>query len=94
MSDTPKKKAPAKSTPAKKQAQKKTAPAKGTGKPGRPKKVVAQEPQVIAKDVEEFLDELERVVTEDVKSAVNEVVIHADNIKKSSLRKRMLKWFK
>ena len=89
MSDTPKKK-----TPAKKQAQKKTAPAKGTGKPGRPKKAVAQEPQVIAKDVEEFLDELERVVAEEPATQGNEVVIHATDVKKPSLRKRMMKWFK
>lgn len=89
MSDTPKKKAPAK-----KQAQKKAAPVKGTGKPGRPKKVLAEEPKVVAKDVEEFLDELDRVVTEDASAKNSEVVIHADDVKKPSLRKRMLKWFK
>lgn len=89
MSDTPKKK-----TPAKKQAQKKTAPAKGTGKPGRPKKVVAQEPVVASKDVEEFLDELEKVVSEGQPSPESDVVIHATDVKKPSLRKRMMKWFK
>jgi hypothetical protein len=93
MSETPKKK-PAKSTPAKKQAQKKSANPKGTGKPGRPKKVVTPEPKVISKDVEEFLDELERVVAEDSVSSENDVVIHATSVKKESLRKRMLKWFK
>lgn len=94
MSDTPKKKTPAKATPAKKAAPKKTATTKGTGKPGRPKKVVAQEPQVIAKDVEEFLDELERVVAEKEVSAGSDVVIHATDVKKKSLRQRMMKWFK
>jgi hypothetical protein len=93
MSETPKKK-PAKSTPAKKQAQKKTAAPKGTGKPGRPKKVVDPQPKVISKDVEEFLDELERIVAEEEKLPESNVVIHADEVKKPSLRKRMLKWFK
>jgi hypothetical protein len=98
MSDTPKKK-PAKSTPAKKQAQKKPASAKsatgkGTGKPGRPKKVVEAKPETISKDVEEFLDELERVVAEEEATSKNDVVIHANDIKKISLRKRVLKWFK
>ena len=97
MSDTPKKKT-SKSTPAKKQAQKKPATAKGTGKPGRPKKVVAPtpdvEPKKVSESIDEFIDELQRIVEEDQPKQASDVVIHADNVKKPSLRKRMLKWFK
>lgn len=97
MSDTPKKKT-SKSTPAKKQAQKKPAQPKGTGKPGRPRKVVEPKPEVTIKevvaDVEQFLDQIERVVDEQVTKVQDNVVVHAESIKKISLRKRMMKWFK
>lgn len=93
MSDTPKKKTPAKSTPAKKQAPKKAASPKGTGKPGRPKKVV-DKVEAVAKDVEEFLDVLEEIASDDKPKAGKNVVIHANSVKKRSLRERMLKWFK
>ena len=92
MSETPKKK-PAKSAPAKKQVQKKATP-KGTGKPGRPKKAVAPKPEVIAKEIEEFQDELQRIVEAKASTPENDVVIHASTVKKESLRKRMMKWFK
>lgn len=89
MSETPKKKTPAKSAPAKKQATKKSAPSKGTGKPGRPKKIVAEKVEAVAKDVDEFLEVLDELVDEG-----RDVVIHANSVKKRSLRERMLKWFK
>lgn len=83
MSDTPKKKAPAK-----KQAQKKTAPSKGTGKPGRPKKV--QPANIEAKPK----PEVDASPKEEQTPETNQVVIHANDVKKPSLRKRMLSWFK
>ena len=89
MSDTPKKK----TTPAKKQAQKKTASPKGTGKPGRPKKEVAPKPEVAPKVEKEEITTTD-FIAEPAKAPEKEVVIHATNVKKPSLRKRMLKWFK
>jgi len=87
MSETPKKK-----TPAKKQAQKKPATPKGTGKPGRPKKVVSStvEPKPKAEET------ATKQTTSDPKPAPQkeQVVIHATSVKKRSLRERMMKWFK
>lgn len=93
MSETPKKKA-SKSTPAKKQAQKKAT----TGKPGRPRKVVEPTPETVAKEeakvAEKATEEVTQSIVEEKVASANEVVIHAESVKKPSLRKRMLKWFK
>lgn len=121
MSDTPKKKAPAK----KAATSKKKAPAKkpGTGKRGRPPKNANYKAN--AKDgdgdglvqdgtsherlieeiaetaVEGFIDkvqdealELADKIDEVVDDAIDKVVIFANDVKKKSLRDRMLKWFK
>lgn len=97
-SETPKKKtaakkAPAKKPAAKKAAQKKAAPAKATGaKRGRPPKQKPVEPETFA-DIDEFLDGLDRV-DEAIDEVADRVVIFANDIKETSLRNRMLKWFK
>ena len=112
MSETPKKKAPAK----KAATSKKKAPAKkpGTGKRGRPPKNAnykadakdtdkddliinqlvsnAVDP-LIAKVQDEAL-ELADKVDDVVDGVADRVVIFANDVKKQSLRKRMLKWFK
>lgn len=94
MSDTPKKKTTKPVAAKKKQAQKSAQP-KGTGKPGRPRKVVEPkpEPKEVHKDIQEFVDELDRIVKEEA-TPEKEVVIHPESVKKPSLRKRMLRWFK
>lgn len=100
-SNTPKKKQPAKKPAAKKPAQKKAAPAKSGGaKRGRPPK---QKPQVF--EIDEFIDELNRLteeaalevadkVDDAVDKAADSVVVFANDVKTKSLRDRMLKWFK
>lgn len=89
MSETPKKKT-TKPTPAKKQAQKKTT----TGKPGRPRKVAEPTPDAPAKQEIKSEEKVVEEVKASTPAPANEVVVHASNVKKPSLRKRMLKWFK
>lgn len=81
MSDTPKKKNPSKA-PAKK-----TSTKSGTGKPGRPKKVATPPAEVKVK-------EETPIVAEPKPDPAPKVVVHANDVKKPSLRKRMLSWFK
>lgn len=102
MSEAPKKKTPAKKQPQKKAAPKKPAAAKpGTAKRGRPKKVVVDAVSPVHEGIDEFMnalersvDELEQTVDAAIDRAADEVIIRAKDIKKRSLRERMLKWFK
>lgn len=98
MSDTPNKK-PAKKAQPKKAQPKPTASSKQPAKRGRPPKKaqpkVEAKPKEVASDIEEFLDELERVVaSEPVDRDEDSVVVRTNDVKSASLRKRMLKWFK
>lgn len=104
-SNTPKKKAPAKkATPAKKTAAKKDAPKKAPAKRGRPPKAKSVEQIVtdavedavtpIVNEAESFIDELIGDAVEMLEEATDSVVIRANDIKKASLRKRVLAWFK
>ena len=98
MSETPKKKTSAKKAqPAKKQGAKGTAASKTPAKRGRPKKVVATAGEAASKiedAAESFVDELVREAEEAIDRVADEVIIRANDVKKISLRKRMLKWFK
>jgi hypothetical protein len=82
MSETPKKKAPAKKAPAKK-----ATPAKR----GRPPKAVAPKPEITTTD---SIEESPKVVEPTLAQKKDPVVVRANDVKKASLRKRMLKWFK
>jgi hypothetical protein len=93
MSETPKKKTPAKKAPAKKQGTKGTAPKKTTtGQRGRPRKVVATTD--VSDKVEATLDNALARAEKVIDKVADEVIIRANDVKKISLRKRMLKWFK
>lgn len=105
MSDTPKKKAspakvpakkkaPAKKPgiPAKKPSAKKVAPPKTGAQRGRPRKVIIDD-SLVHESVDamlDALDEAEKVIDK----VADSVIIRANDIKKKSLRERMLKWFK
>lgn len=93
MSDTPKKKTPAKKATAKKKATPKSdAPAKR----GRPPKQVAYKPDAKDGDGDGLVQDgtpFERMVAPK-EEPKNPVVIHANDVKKASLRKRMMAWFK
>lgn len=97
MSDTPNKK-PAKKAQPKKAQPKPTASSKQPAKRGRPPKKaqpkVEAKPKGVASNVEEFLDELERIVASEPVDHEDSVVVRTNDVKSASLRKRMLKWFR
>jgi len=91
----PAKKTPAKKAPAKKVAAKpKAAPAKQGAQRGRPRKKIEDIPDKVFATADEFVDELVREADEAVDAVLDQVIIRANDVKKKSLRDRMLKWFK
>ena len=105
QSNTPKKKAPAKkATASKKPAPKKDAVKKAPAKRGRPPKVKAVEDAAVSAveevvttvvtETESLIDEFIGDAVDALEEATENVVIRANDIKKASLRKRVLAWFK
>ena len=105
QSNTPKKKTPAKKAAASKKPAPKKAPEKKTpAKRGRPPKAKSVEEVLVnaaeeavspvLEEAESLLDNLIDDAVEMLEDATENVVIRANDIKKASLRKRVLAWFK
>lgn len=98
MTDNQKKKAPAKKAPAKKPSAKKPAKPKAeatkTGaQRGRPRKKIQDDLVRTVVSSDEFMNIVDKA-DDALDRVADSVIIRANDIKKKSLRERMLKWFK